>query len=53
MAETLLLPSMQLGELKGPLKDGWGLTTDGTNLIATDSSPVVSFINPTTMKASY
>ncbi len=40
----------QVAELQGPLSDGWGLTTDGKLLIATDSSAVVSFIDPDSLK---
>jgi len=44
-------PSLpQVAELKGPLRDGWGLTTDGKQLIATDSSATVSFLDPVTLK---
>ncbi len=31
------------------LGDGWGLTTDGTYLIATESSAKVHFLDPITM----
>jgi hypothetical protein len=41
---------LQVGQVKGPLSDGWGLATDGTLLIATDSSADVAFIDPDTMK---
>ena len=40
----------QVGEVQGPLTDGWGLTTDGTYLIATDSSTTLYFFNPDTMQ---
>mmetsp|Transcript_19288 Transcript_19288/g.41693 ORF Transcript_19288/g.41693 Transcript_19288/m.41693 type:complete len:293 (+) Transcript_19288:89-967(+) len=33
-----------------PLSDGWGLTSDGKFLIATDSSPNLYFIDPVTYK---
>lgn len=35
--------------LKTPLKDGWGICTDGKSLIISDSSPVLSWIDPRTM----
>lgn len=38
---------------QGPLKDGWGLTTDGRHLIATDSSSYLIFIDPNTLKVSW
>ncbi len=43
----------QVGEMEGPLKDGWGLTTDGKQLIATDSSATVFFIDPETLKVCW
>lgn len=44
------LPNTQVGEVKGPLRDGWGLTTDGQLLIATDSSATLYFIDPHTLQ---
>eukprot|EP00889_Picochlorum_renovo_P003959 jgi/Picre1/30989/NNA_006347.t1 len=35
---------------KTSLKDGWGITNDGTSLIIGDSSHVLYFVNPSTMK---
>mmetsp|Transcript_27745 Transcript_27745/g.70722 ORF Transcript_27745/g.70722 Transcript_27745/m.70722 type:complete len:285 (-) Transcript_27745:299-1153(-) len=40
----------QVGQVAGPLRDGWGLATDGKLLIATDSSADVALIDPDTMK---
>jgi len=40
----------KVGELKGPLRDGWGLTTDGKLLLATDSSATLFYIDPQTMQ---
>ncbi|GAB1473383.1 glutaminyl-peptide cyclotransferase [Bacteroidota bacterium] len=39
----------QLGTLYNP-KEGWGLTTDGTNLIATDGSGYIYFHDPETFR---
>ncbi len=33
-----------------PLQDGWGATSNGTHLIVSDSSDVLSFIDPETME---
>ncbi|KAL6757368.1 glutamine cyclotransferase-domain-containing protein [Haematococcus lacustris] len=38
------------GSSQGPLNDGWGLASDGSSLLATDSSAFIYFINPSTMK---
>lgn len=35
----------QVGEFRTPLSDGWGLTTDGKSLVATDSSDKVYWID--------
>lgn len=35
---------------KTPLKDGWGITNDGTNLIIGDSTHILYYINPKSMK---
>ena len=43
---------LQVGELQGPLKDGWGLTTDGQLLLATDSSSTLYLIDPHTLQVS-
>lgn len=41
---------MQIGEFKTPLKDGWGLTTDGNLLVATDSTDVLYWLDPDTFE---
>lgn len=33
-------------DLKTPLKDGWGICTDGSSLILSDSSAVLSWLHP-------
>lgn len=48
-----MCPTTQAAEIAGPLNDGWGLTTDGKLLIATDSSSVVHFIDPVRMKVRW
>merc|ERR1712048_1519560 len=35
---------------KTPLSDGWGLEFDGTSLLATDSGPLVHFLDPSTLE---
>lgn len=40
----------QIGTFKTDLKDGWGLTNNGTHLILTDSSHVLYFIDPVSFK---
>lgn len=40
----------QVGSFSSGLGDGWGLTTDGQYLIATESSEKLHFIDPATMK---
>lgn len=35
--------------LKGPLQDGWGITTDGKSLILSDGSADLSFVDPDTL----
>ena len=42
--------TLQQGTFTTELKDGWGLTNDGTHLILTDNSQTVSFIDPKTFK---
>lgn len=39
--------------LQTPLSDGWGATSNGTHLIVGDSSDMLYFINPATMKTEY
>ncbi|GAB4818412.1 hypothetical protein N2152v2_005458 [Parachlorella kessleri] len=35
--------------LQSPLKDGWGITTDGEHLIVGDSTETLHFLDPSTM----
>jgi glutamine cyclotransferase len=39
----------QLGSFDTPLQDGWGLTSDGKHLIATDGSDTITWIDPANM----
>lgn len=39
----------EIGTFKTPLSDGWGLTTDGKQLIASDGSSTLTWIDPKTM----
>jgi glutamine cyclotransferase len=41
-----------VGNFRPPLKEGWGVTTDGRSLIASDGSSSLTWINPQTMKAT-
>lgn len=36
-------------ELRTPLKDGWGIATDGTSLIVSDSSATLYWLDPKTL----
>lgn len=38
----------KLGEFDIPVKEGWGMTTDGTNLIMSDGSSNISYVDPHT-----
>ncbi len=38
------------GEFKYDNKEGWGLTTDGTNLIMSDGTNVLTYLDPNTLK---
>ncbi|HEY4060709.1 MAG TPA: glutaminyl-peptide cyclotransferase [Puia sp.] len=40
----------KLGEFPMPVKEGWGMTTDGTNLIMSDGSSNISYVDPTTFR---
>ena len=40
----------KLGEFAFPNKEGWGLTTDGTNLIMSDGTGNLSYLDPVTLK---
>jgi glutamine cyclotransferase len=39
-------------QLQGPLADGWGLTTDGEQLIASDGSGTISWINDSRLEVT-
>ena len=41
---------LQLGSHETSLKDGWGLATNGTHLLVTDNTPVLSYVDPATFK---
>lgn len=36
-------------ELRTPLKDGWGIATDGASLIVSDSSATLYWLDPKTL----
>ncbi|HEX9513282.1 MAG TPA: glutaminyl-peptide cyclotransferase [Puia sp.] len=38
------------GEFTIPVKEGWGMTTDGTNLIMSDGSSNISYVDPVTFR---
>lgn len=38
----------KLGEFMPPIKEGWGMTTDGTNLIMSDGTSNISYVDPNT-----
>ena len=40
----------RLGEFTFPSAEGWGMTTDGTNLIMSDGSSNISYLDPTTFR---
>lgn len=40
----------KIGEFNIPSKEGWGLTTDGTNLIMSDGTNVLTYLDPKTLK---
>ena len=50
LLHEMQLYSFQSGSFNTGLKDGWGLTNDGTHLIVTDSSDTLHWIDPTTFK---
>lgn len=39
-----------LGQFPIPVKEGWGMTTDGTNLIMSDGTSNISYVDPTTFR---
>lgn len=40
----------KLGEFTPPVKEGWGMTTNGTQLIMSDGTSNISFVDPTTFR---
>ena len=40
----------KLGEFAIPVKEGWGMTTDSTNLIMSDGSSNISYVDPATFR---
>jgi glutamine cyclotransferase len=38
------------GEFPIPVKEGWGMTTDGTNLIMSDGSSNISYVDPNSFR---
>ncbi|HWK04256.1 MAG TPA: glutaminyl-peptide cyclotransferase [Puia sp.] len=38
------------GEFNIPVKEGWGMTTDGTNLIMSDGTSNISYVDPATFR---
>jgi glutamine cyclotransferase len=40
----------RLGEFPIPVKEGWGMTTDGTNLIMSDGTSNISYVDPGTFR---
>src|SRR6202011_1649106 len=40
----------KIGEFTIPVKEGWGMTTDGTNLIMSDGSSNISYVDPVTFR---
>ena len=40
----------QLGQFPIPVKEGWGMTTDGTNLIMSDGTSNISYVDPVTFR---
>jgi glutaminyl-peptide cyclotransferase len=40
----------QVEELQSPLRDGWGICSDGASLIVSDSSPTLSWLDPDTLQ---
>jgi len=39
-----------LGQFPIPAKEGWGMTTDGTNLIISDGTSNISYVDPATFR---
>lgn len=40
----------KIDEFTFPSQEGWGLTTDGTNLIMSDGTDIITYLNPTSFK---
>lgn len=40
----------KLGEFPMPVKEGWGMTTDGTNLIISDGTSNISYVDPNSFR---
>jgi len=40
----------QLGQFPIPVKEGWGMTTDGTDLIMSDGTSNISYVDPATFR---
>ena len=40
----------KLKEFTFPSKEGWGMTTDGTNLIMSDGTNILTYLDPNTLK---
>ena len=40
----------QVEELQTPLRDGWGICTDGASLIVSDSSATLAWLDPDTLQ---
>jgi glutaminyl-peptide cyclotransferase len=40
----------KLGEFNIPVKEGWGMTTNGTDLIMSDGSSNITYVNPVTFR---
>jgi glutamine cyclotransferase len=40
----------KIGQFSFPSKEGWGMTTDGTNLIMSDGTSNLTFLDPNTFK---
>jgi glutamine cyclotransferase len=39
----------KIGEFTFPSQEGWGMTTDGTNLIMTDGTNILTYLDPNTL----
>ncbi|APZ96701.1 Glutamine cyclotransferase [Fuerstiella marisgermanici] len=43
--------TVRLRSIDSSLREGWGITHDGTHLIISDGSPILRFVNPETFQA--